>query len=236
MSNKKLSVVLPCYNPDKNWAVNISIRYNEIAQLLSDYTIELILVNDGSSHNIEGAIAELKQRIPLVSLVSYPVNKGKGYAIRKGIEQAQSPYIVYTDVDLPYTNNSMVEIVKGLETYDVTVGTRGDSYYHNIPKHRAYISRLLRFFIRTSLRIPTNDTQGGLKGIRSTAKPFFMQTRINRYLFDLEFICIAARNKLSIGLIPVVLNENTVVRTMNVKVVSKEIVNFFRVFVRMQFR
>lgn len=233
--NKTLSIVLPCYNPDKNWATNILIRYNEIAPLLKNYTVDIIIVNDGSSKNIESDLLKLRNELSSCNTISYNVNKGKGYAIRKGIEQAKGNYIIYTDIDFPYTNQSFLDILEGLDNHDITIGTRGLSYYNNIPAHRAFISKLLKFFIKTLLRIPTDDTQGGLKGMRNEIKTYFLKTEINRYLFDLEFICIAAKNKLNIGLIPVVLNENTVVRKMNFKVVSKEMVNFFKVYTKMVF-
>jgi glycosyltransferase involved in cell wall biosynthesis len=232
---KTLSIVLPCYNPDKNWATNILIRYNEIAPLLKNYTVDIIVVNDGSSTNLEGDLMGLTQQLPNCKTISYAQNKGKGYAIRQGIEQANGDYIIYTDIDFPYTNKSFLNILEELHNHDITIGTRGLSYYNNIPAHRTFISKLLKFFIKTLLRIPTDDTQGGLKGMRNEVKTYFLKTEINRYLFDLEFICIAAKNKLNIGLIPVVLNENTVVRKMNLKVVSKELVNFFKVYTKMAF-
>jgi glycosyltransferase involved in cell wall biosynthesis len=232
---KTLSIVLPCYNPDTNWAANILIRYNEIAPLLKNYTVDIIVVNDGSSTNLEAELMSLTQQLPNCKTISYHTNKGKGYAIRQGIEQAKGDYIIYTDIDFPYTNQSFINILEELKNYDITIGTRGLSYYNNIPVHRAFISKLLKFLIKTLLRIPTDDTQGGLKGMKNEVKTYFLKTEINRYLFDLEFICIAAKNKLNIGLIPVVLNENTVVRKMNLKVVSKELVNFFKVYTKMVF-
>lgn len=235
--NKKkiISVVLPCYNPDVNWAVNIIIRYKQIKDLLPQFDLELIIVNDGSSKNISISLDYLKNQLPECYIIDYKPNKGKGYAIRKGVEQATGDWIIYTDIDFPYTNKSFVDIANGLNDYDISIGTRGDSYYHNIPAHRALISKLLRFFIKSLLRIPTNDTQGGLKGMRNHVKPIFLKTEINRYLFDLEFICLASKQKQSFALIPVVLSENTVVRKMNLKVVSKELLNFFKVYTKMVF-
>jgi glycosyltransferase involved in cell wall biosynthesis len=235
MSRKTLSVVLPCYNPDKNWAVNILIRHKELTQLLPGYAINLVMVNDGSTTHVEEGMNYLEANIENLRMISYSPNRGKGYAIRRGIACADGEYIVYTDIDFPYTNKSILKVINGLAESDVTIGTRGSSYYNNIPAHRALISKLLKFLIKTSLRIPTNDTQGGLKGMRQQVKNVFLQTEINRYLFDLEFICLATRNKLKIGLIPVELNENTVVRKMNLKVVSKEMVNFFKVYAKMAF-
>jgi glycosyltransferase involved in cell wall biosynthesis len=233
MSIKKLSIVLPCYNPDKNWLANILIRYNEIVKHLNNYSIDIIIVNDGSSENIDAKLAQAKNNLPNCQIISYGVNKGKGYAIRKGVENADGDFIIYTDIDFPYTNESILEIINQLKNNDIAIGIRGLSYYDSIPYHRALISKFLRLLIKTLLRIPTNDTQGGLKGMRNEVKQYFLQTEINRYLFDLEFICIAAKNKLNIALIPVVLNENTIVRKMNLKVISKEMINFFKVYTKM---
>jgi glycosyltransferase involved in cell wall biosynthesis len=235
MSLKKLSLVLPCYNPDKNWVFNLLKRYNEIVQCLKQYEIDIIIVNDGSSKSIDSELDQIEKKIPNCQIISYPNNKGKGYAVRQGVTAANGEYIIYTDIDFPYTNDSILEIAKRLDLSDVTIGTRGLSYYNNIPAHRTFISKLLKFLIKALLRIPTNDTQGGLKGMRNEVKQYFLQTEINRYLFDLEFICIASKNKLKIALIPVVLNENTIVRKINMKVVSKEMINFFKVYTKMVF-
>ncbi len=233
MSIKKLSIVLPCYNPDKNWLANILIRYNEIVKHLNNYSIDIIIVNDGSSEKIDAKLAQAKNNLPNCQIISYGVNKGKGYAIRKGVENADGDFIIYTDIDFPYTNESILEIINQLKNSDIAIGVRGLSYYDNIPYHRALISKFLKLLIKNLLRIPTNDTQGGLKGMRKEVKQYFLKTEINRYLFDLEFICIAAKNNLQISLIPVVLNETTVVRKMNLNVISKEAFNFFKIFVRM---
>ncbi len=235
MNSKKISVILPCYNPDKNWAVNILIRYNEIITLLSSYSFELIIVDDGCSFNISNDLKQISRKFDNTQIVDYPLNKGKGYAIREGMKKATGNLIVYTDVDFPYTNESFVNIIEGLVDADITIGTRGDNYYQNIPAHRAIISKLLKFLIKTSLRIPTNDTQGGLKGIKRSAKSIFLQTETNRYLFDLEFVCLAAKHKQRIKLIPVVLNEQTMVRKVNFKVVSKELINFIKIYMKMLF-
>lgn len=231
----KISLVLPCYNPDVNWIANIPARLHALEQLIPNAKLELILVNDGSLINLSSYLSDLKKNIPNCIVIEYKTNRGKGYALRKGVEEASGDYILYTDIDFPYTDESMISIVNGLETHEVIVGTRGNSYYSHIPRHRALISKLLRLFVKTLLRIPTNDTQGGLKGMQKQVKPTFLKTEINRYLFDLEFICLSAKANHKMLLVPVVLNEATVVRKMNLAVVSKEALNFFKVYTKMVF-
>ena len=232
MKKDSLTIVLPCYNPEKNWVNNILLRLEELSILLANYNLEIVIVNDGSTLDIDADLSKLSSQIRNCSIISYRTNKGKGYAIRQGVESAKSDYIIYTDIDFPYTNESILKIVDQLKNNDIAIGIRGLSYYENIPFHRAFISKLLKFSIKLLLRIPTNDTQGGLKGMRKEVKQYFLKTEINRYLFDLEFICIAAKNNLQISLIPVVLNETTIVRKMNLNVISKEAFNFLKIFVR----
>ena len=49
-------------------------------------TIELIIVNDGSSKNVSVEhLKFLKSEIPAVKIISYEQNRGKGFALRKGV-------------------------------------------------------------------------------------------------------------------------------------------------------
>jgi hypothetical protein len=118
------------------------------------------------------------------------------------------------------------------ENTDVVIGIRGEEYYTHLPQARVRISKLLRWFIKKFLRIPTDDTQCGLKGMNQKGKEVFLQTTINRYLFDLEFIFLSARKKLSIKTIEVELRPEIVLSKMNWKILLQEFRNFLKIFVR----
>lgn len=235
MPRKSLTIVLPCYNPENNWHQNLLQQFEAVCSQLQDYEIDLILVNDGSKNPIIKEIEKLKQLIPSFSYIHNKVNQGKGAAIRSGVSAAKGEYIIYTDIDFPYTTHSFTKILKALENYDISIGTRDNSYFHAIPKHRAFISKFLKFMIKNSLQLPTSDTQGGLKGMRASIKPLFLRTEINRYLFDLEFLFLATKEKKTIGIQPIALRNETEVKKMNLWVVSKEISNFIRIFIKAKF-
>jgi hypothetical protein len=99
----------------------------------------------------------------------------------------------------------------------------------NMPKARVYISKTLRFFIRKFLSIPTDDTQCGLKGFNTKGKEVFLQTKINRYLFDLEFVFLSARQSLSIAQVPVELKSGIVLSKMRGFILLGEGINFLRI-------
>ncbi len=222
-----VSVVLPAYNPPENWQKNL---YSFSAKIKADFDIavEFIVVNDGS-----------KQKITLkntndIRVISYSENKGKGYALREGVKAATGELVIYTDIDFPYTHESFLKIYNCLknDNADVAIGIRGEDYYTHLPKTRVRISKLLRWFIKIFLRIPTDDTQCGLKGFNQRGREIFLQTTIKRYLFDLEFIFLSAHKKISIKTIEVELRPEVTLSKMNWKILTQEFGNFLKIFVR----
>src|SRR4051812_49179116 len=109
MPDPSLSIVLPCFNPLEDCYEVIKRNY----QILSseDHAIELLIVNDGSNRNFyaEESI-RFFQSYPLIKIISYSENRGKGYALREGIKQAKGDYIIYTDIDFPYTVDSFLKL------------------------------------------------------------------------------------------------------------------------------
>ncbi|MBW7912592.1 MAG: glycosyltransferase family 2 protein, partial [Taibaiella sp.] len=204
------TIVLPCYNPQPGWAARIVEQYSAIVERLG-VEVEVILVNDGSTANISDSdINTLKQDIPAFRYISYAENRGKGYALRKGIAEAQSDIIIYTDVDFPYSVDSVVSIYGTLHygQCDAAPGIKDEHYYAKVPPVRRYISQILRGLISMFFRIPVTDTQCGLKGFKKSVQPVFLSTTIDRYLFDLEFIRLLYRKGYSVKPVKVSLNND----------------------------
>lgn len=228
----RLSVVLPCYNPLDNWLDTVVKYYAEV--LRTEPNTELIIVNDGSTKDINAELVKQKlSAFSHVHYIAYSPNFGKGHALRSGVKQAKGGVIIFTDIDFPYTTESFQTIYKALmEGADVAIGIRNREYYTHLPKARVYISQFLRFLIRKTLRIPTDDTQCGLKGFNQKGKEVFLTTEIERYLFDLEFIYLSARAKLNIQTRTVNLRDDVQLSHMNWKVLLQEGGNFLKIFFR----
>jgi glycosyltransferase involved in cell wall biosynthesis len=160
MKCQSLTIVLPCYNPDANWHINIKQQLVEILPQISLDPIEILVINDGSKLAIDKEFSLLKASFPNCKLLSYAINKGKGYAIREGVKNATGDIIIYTDIDFPYTVQSFLTMVHQLENHDLIIGTRDDSYFHHIPKTRAFISRGLKFLIKKPLNYPPQIHKG----------------------------------------------------------------------------
>jgi glycosyltransferase involved in cell wall biosynthesis len=230
-----ITLVLPCYNPPEGWEQTVCSSWSSFCSRLQD-DAELVLVMDGISWGItDESIAFLQKNIPQLKLIKYEQNRGKGYAIRQGVATATGDIIIYTDIDFPYSSESMYTIYHGLrnDEHDVAIGVKNDDYYAHVPPLRRMISRFLRILIRLFLSMPVTDTQCGLKGFKRSVAPLFLATTIDRYLFDLEFVRNCFKNKkYRVKAIPIALNENVQFRSMNYRILFSESVDFIRLLFR----
>jgi len=161
-----------------------------------------------------------------------PKNQGKGAALRRGFEKANAPIVLFTDIDFPYEIASMVQVAHSIENgADVSLGYREDDYYARVPWFRKLLSESFRFVLKTILRFPITDTQCGLKGMSQRGKSIFLQTKIKRFLVDMEFIKRAVKSK-EVKIEPVIvqLREDVLFSKMGIRVIAGELVNFIRVF------
>ncbi len=116
----KLSIIIPCYN-EKSTIKEIIQKINKQSELEK----ELIIVDDNSSDGTRNIIEnELKNDIDKVILNSK--NFGKGYSIRKGIEEATGDYILIQDADLEYDPTDYTKLLNPIKNgiADVVYGSR----------------------------------------------------------------------------------------------------------------
>lgn len=121
---------------------------------------------------------------------------------------------------------------KLLESGGVVAGFREPNYYKNVPFSRRLLSKTLRFVLEKGLRLPVSDSQCGLKGFDRTGRDLFLKTRIDRFLFDLEFLRMAARTPdLPVSTVAVELREGVVFSRIGWKILLAESVNFLKILI-----
>ena len=233
MTPPQLAIIIPVYNPPKGWAGHLLEQVNEFLKLTTESNTQLVVVNDGSVNpHFKDEINTIIQTYTNALVVEYEKNSGKGFALRKGVAATVAPYYIVTDVDFPYTTESILAVYKELKTgnCDIAAGNRNKDYYNRIQGFRKNLSLLLRYFISKRLKLMTDDTQCGLKGFNEAGKQLFIQTKINRYLYDLEFMVKAGNSKtIRLKSVPVILRSGIVLRSMPFAILLQETGNFFRI-------
>ena len=190
----KLSVIIPCYNE----AQDINVKAHEVLKKLHTLSIdtELILVNDGSKDATDEVIHSIEGVIPS----GYPVNKGKGGAVQKGIQDATGDFILFMDADLSTDLEALDRLVPMLDQYDFIIGSRHhkDSKIPiKQPAKRRFIGWCCRKIVNHKFKMKYTDTQCGFKAIRtSIAKKIAERQIIMGFAFDVEYLYIAKLNNL----------------------------------------
>ncbi|RYZ93008.1 MAG: glycosyltransferase [Proteobacteria bacterium] len=202
MKRFKLDLILPCFNPLTGWEQIVAVKVDQIRRSFPDSTIHVIIVNDGTSNgNWDTGSAFLETKLKDITLISNLENRGKGAALRAGVSSSNSELCVFTDIDFPYTEDSlrgMIMLLHEREDIQICIGQRADDYYAHVPLIRTLISKTFRGFLKLIYGFPFRDTQCGLKAFKSEARELFLETKTNRYLIDLEFLLEASKRKLSI--------------------------------------
>lgn len=227
-------IVLPCYNPPAEWAERVITCYGRIEAATAERP-GLIIVNDGSTQDVlPGDITMIREAIPEMTYLDNEVNRGKGFSLRRGVAVSKAQHCIYTDIDFPYEEQSLIEVLETLrDGAQIAAGIKGPNYYRNVPPVRKRISLFLRSLIRFFLQMKITDTQCGLKGFDRVGRSLFLDTTIDRYLFDLEFLFLAAREKeLDVRTVEVTLKDRVVFSRMPPRVLMTEGWNFLKVWVR----
>jgi len=200
-----LSIVIPAYNEEKR----IGRSLEKIFAYLSskDFLWELIIVNDGSTDDTLSIISGYNE--PRIILVNNKKNMGKGYSVKRGVEEAKGRFIVFSDADLSTPVGETDKLLEFLrKDYDFVIGSRyvpGSEIKVRQPWYRQLMGRFFNLFVRLVAIPGIKDTQCGFKGFkRECALIVFDLMEIRGYSFDVEALYIAYKLGFKIKEVPVV--------------------------------
>lgn len=222
---KYLDLILPAYNPSPGWAEYAAARINKLHRLRPHWQIHLWVVTDGSVRGHEPEEREALAQIGELTYVDYPTNRGKGYALRQVVCATRAEYVLYTDWDFPFTDDSYIMALDALEQgADVVLPIRDRAnYVRKLSPVRRLLSNGSCLINTLLLRLQSDDTQGGIKAFNSRGRAVFLQTRIDRFLFDTEFIALATQRRLHLVQTLCDVREDIVLSPMSLRTLRREI-------------
>jgi glycosyltransferase involved in cell wall biosynthesis len=124
-SQVDVTVVLPCYNEQDHVLLEIA-RVSE-AMDASEFTYELLVIDDASTDNTLEVLQKAQAGYPHMRLEPFQRNGGTGTARRIGTQIARGEIVVWTDADMSYPNERIPELVRLLKEnprIDQVVGAR----------------------------------------------------------------------------------------------------------------
>jgi len=202
-----LSVVIPAFNEEFRLGVTLERMYEFLSG--RGHSFELIVVDDGSTDGTVRVAEAFAARRPNVKVVLNGTNRGKGFSVRHGIEQAGGTYILFSDADLSTPIEDMEKLLPKLlhEGFDIAIGsrsTRGADVRIHQPWYRELMGKIYNKIVRVFTLRGFKDTQCGFKLFRAeAAKRVFAKQRIERFSFDVEALYLARKHGYRIAEVPV---------------------------------
>ena len=150
-----LCTVIPTYNNART--------VSDIVRRTLAVCNDVIVVNDGSTDN---TLAQLQPFSDSIRLISYSRNRGKGYALRRGLEAARTAgfeYAATIDSDGQHNPGELPLLVAAIgDKPTLVVGSRNLKAY-GMPKGNTFANRFSNFWFHLQTGIDLPDTQTGFR-------------------------------------------------------------------------
>jgi len=189
---KTLSIIIPAYNEENHIINTLDIILKEEKNNPFEL-LEVVVVDDGSTDDTNNIVEEYSLRDNRVRCIGYGVNKGKGAAVKHGMDNTLGDYKLFLDADssthMDSVNDLLTDIYKN--EYDILIGSRtkkmGGKIIVRQSKKRSQLGGIGFVLVKKILDMPIMDTQCGCKIFKKNiADDIFSDQKINGWMFDCE--------------------------------------------------
>ena len=161
------SIIIPAYNEERNILPTIRALAGELRD--EDIPFELIVVNDNSSDQTPGVVADARDEFPEITLVHNAPPNGLGRAVRCGLAHYSGDVAAVVMADLSDNPKDVVRCYRAIEEgYDCVFGSRfiKGSHVSQYPIVKLIANRLGNRLIRLMFMTRFNDLTNAFKVYR----------------------------------------------------------------------
>ena len=195
--NKKISLCIPMYNESSIIADTAKTLHEYMSANFESY--EILFSNDGSKDGCDKIVEDM--HLPNVRVVGYPVNQGKGCAVRTALLAAEGDIVMFTDADLAYGCDVIKQVYNEFAAHpnaDMVIGSRNlnKDGYEGYTFIRKLASKTYIKVLCLAGGFKLSDSQCGCKAFtRETVQAIFPRCEVNGFAFDFEAILWATKMK-----------------------------------------
>jgi glycosyltransferase involved in cell wall biosynthesis len=196
-----ISIIMPCYRGEQYIENAIRLVGDEVGKFESQF--ELIVVVDGYLDDTYEKARNMLQTCKYLKVVGYEKNRGKGYAVRYGIQFSRGNYIVFLDSDMDYHPGSIKTLLAHAvdNNANIVVGNRRDKKSTFVyPMARKLASIGFNCYVNVLFPyLKICDTQAGIKLVdKPSATKIFKSleniTLADGFIYDICLLVLARKS------------------------------------------
>ena len=190
-----LSVIIPAYNEEKT----IEAVINQVNNLPIEK--EIIVINDCSKDRTESILRSLS--FNSLKVIHHVSKRGKGAAVRTGLENAIGEFVIIQDADLEYDPNDYFKLLEAIknEGVDIVLGVRFTEKYHGILLPKVG-NRFLTGLMNKLFGVKLNDCFTCYKLMRRESI-LGLGLKSNSFDIEIEILAKAIKKGMRISEVPV---------------------------------
>jgi dolichyl-phosphate beta-glucosyltransferase len=189
-----LSVVVPAYDEEVRLLPTLE-RLHEYYEG-QGYPYDVIVVSDGSRDRTNQITEDFAKSYPKFRLLAYTPNRGKGYAVRTGMLEAQGDLILFCDADMATPQEETEKLLARMNLgADIAIGSR-PLKESKLEKHQPFLREMFGRAANKLIQVLAvkgiQDTQCGFKMFtKKSAHDVFARCKLTGFSFDFEALMIA---------------------------------------------
>lgn len=194
MPTPLVSIIIPAINEEARLPKTLNLAIEFLKK--QNYDSEILVVTDGSTDKTVEIAQSFISQFPQLRIITFPLNRGKGFAIKAGMFEAKGQFKLFMDADsavpIDFLNSFLKKCQDG---WAVVIGSRTHPDSKILKKQRflrRHLAVVFRYLQKAVLRLPYWDTQCGFKLFTAqAAEQLFAKTTFDCSLFDAELLYLA---------------------------------------------